>query len=141
MKTSMGRIVAVAAVAIVAVAISACAQQQTTSPKKISSVYFDFDKYDVRADQQGTMKTNASVLQSNANQKIVIEGNCDERGSSEYNIALGDRRAKSAKSYLVNLGISGDRISTISYGKEKPVCTQHNESCWQQNRRDDFKNK
>ena len=87
------------------------------------------------------MKNNAAVLQKNATQKVVIEGNCDERGSKEYNIALGDRRSKSGKSYLTNLGISGDRVSTISYGKEKPVCTAHNESCWQQNRRDDFKNK
>lgn len=140
MKTS--RIIAVAAVAVVAVTITGCGQQTTkAAPKKLQSVYFDFDKYNVRADQQGTMKNNASVLQGNASQKIVIEGNCDERGSKEYNIALGDRRAKSAKSYLTNLGISGDRVSTISYGKEKPVCTAHNESCWQQNRRDDFKNK
>lgn len=139
MKTS--RIFAVAVVALAAVVITGCGQQ-TTKPaaKKLQSVYFDLDKYDIRADQQGTMKNNASVLQTNAKQKIVVEGNCDERGSKEYNIALGDRRAKSAKSYLTNLGISGDRISTISYGKEKPVCTAHNESCWQQNRRDDFKN-
>jgi peptidoglycan-associated lipoprotein len=138
----MGRFIAVAAVVVAAVAIVGCGQQ-TTKPtaKKISSVYFDFDRYDVRADQQGTMKNNASVLQANPSQKVVVEGNCDERGSSEYNIALGDRRAKAGKGYLTNLGISGDRVSTISYGKEKPVCTQHNESCWQQNRRDDFKNK
>lgn len=139
MKTS--RIIAVAVVAVVGLAITGCGQQTTKpSAKKLQSIYFDFDKYNVRPDQQGTMKNNASVLQSNASQKIVIEGNCDERGSKEYNIALGDRRAKSAKSYLTNLGISGDRINTISYGKEKPVCTAHNESCWQQNRRDDFKN-
>ncbi len=140
MKTS--QIIAVAVVAIAAVAITGCGQQKTKpSPKKISSVYFDYDKYNIRADQQGTMKTNASLLQANAGQKVVVEGNCDERGSKEYNIALGDRRAKSAKGYLTNLGVSGDRVSTISYGKEKPVCTAHNESCWQQNRRADFKNK
>ncbi len=140
MKTS--RIIAIAAVLVAAVAITGCGQQTTKpAPKKIASVYFDFDKYDIRADQQGTMKNNAAVLQKNATQKVVIEGNCDERGSKEYNIALGDRRAKSGKSYLTNLGVSGDRVSTISYGKEKPVCTAHNESCWQQNRRDDFKNK
>lgn len=139
MKTS--RIIAVAVVAVVGLAITGCGQQTTKpSAKKLQSVYFDLDKYNVRSDQQGTMKNNASVLQSNASQKIVVEGNCDERGSKEYNIALGDRRAKTGKSYLTNLGISGDRINTISYGKEKPVCTAHNESCWQQNRRDDFKN-
>lgn len=140
MKTT--QIIAIAVVAIAAVAITGCSQQTTKpSAKKISSVYFDYDKYNIRADQQGTMKTNATLLQGNASQKVVIEGNCDERGSKEYNIALGDRRAKSAKGYLTNLGISGDRLSTISYGKEKPVCTAHNESCWQQNRRADFKNK
>lgn len=140
MKTS--RIIAVAIVAVAAVAIVGCGQQKTKPvAKKIASVYFDYDKYNVRADQQGTLKNNAAVLQANAGQKVVVEGNCDERGSKEYNIALGDRRAKSAKGYLTNLGVSGDRVSTISYGKEKPVCTAHNESCWQQNRRADFKNK
>jgi peptidoglycan-associated lipoprotein len=140
MKTS--RIIAVALVAVVGLAIAGCGQQKTKSvAKKLQPVYFDFDKYNVRSDQQGTMKNNAAVLQSNAGQKVVVEGNCDERGSKEYNIALGDRRAKAGKSYLTNLGISGDRVNTISYGKEKPVCTAHNESCWQQNRRDDFKNR
>lgn len=138
MKTT--RMIAAAVIAIAAVAIVGCGQQ-TTKKKvtKLQSIYFDFDQSNVRADQQGTAKNNATVLQGNASQKVTVEGNCDERGSKEYNIALGDRRAKSAKGYLTNLGISGDRISTISYGKEKPVCTAHNESCWQQNRRADFK--
>lgn len=133
----------IAILALAVVALVGCSQQTTkkVSTKGLSSIYFDLDKYDVRADQQSAMKSNASYLQQNASTKVVVEGNCDERGSAEYNIALGDRRAKAGKSYLVNLGISADRLSTISYGKERPVCTGHDESCWSKNRRDDFKAK
>ena len=84
------------------------------------------------------MKANAEWLKANPNVKVKIEGNCDERGTIEYNQALGQRRAASAKKYLTDMGISGKRISLISYGKEKPVCTQSTEECWQKNRRDDF---
>lgn len=102
-------------------------------------LYFDFDKSTIREDQISRMEDNAEFLENNPGIDIVIEGNCDERGTSEYNMALGQRRAESAKKYLVNLGIDADRISTISYGEEKPLVRGHDEHAWAQNRRDDFK--
>ena len=84
------------------------------------------------------MKTNAEWLKANPKAKIRIEGNCDERGTKEYNQALGQRRAISAKKYLTDMGIAASRISLISYGKEKQICSEENETCWQKNRRDDF---
>ena len=84
------------------------------------------------------MLANAEWLKANPKVKVRIEGNCDERGTIEYNQALGQRRAASAKKYLTDVGVSPSRISLISYGKEKPACTDHNETCWQKNRRDDL---
>jgi peptidoglycan-associated lipoprotein len=104
----------------------------------LKPVYFDFDKSFIRDDAKNLMKANAEWLKANPKAKVRIEGNCDERGTIEYNQALGQRRAASAKKYLTDLGVSGRRISLISYGKEKPLCTDHDESCWQKNRRDDF---
>ena len=104
----------------------------------LQPVYFDFDRSFIRDDARAVMKANAEWLKANPKVKIKIEGNCDERGTKEYNQALGQRRATSAKKYLTDLGISGKRISLISYGKEKPICSEQNEECWQKNRRDDF---
>lgn len=104
----------------------------------LKTIYFDFDKSFVRDDAKAIMKANAAWLKANPKAKIRIEGNCDERGTIEYNQALGQRRAASAKKYLTDLGISGNRISLISYGKEKPVCKESTEDCWQQNRRADL---
>ncbi len=104
----------------------------------LQPVYFDFDKSFIRNDARAVMKANAEWLKANPKVKVKIEGNCDERGTKEYNQALGQRRAASAKKYLTDLGISSRRISLISYGKEKPVCSEHNEDCWQKNRRDDL---
>ncbi len=104
----------------------------------LQPIYFDFDKSFIRDDAKAVMAANAEWLKANPKAKIKIEGNCDERGTKEYNQALGQRRATSAKKYLADMGISGNRISLISYGKEKPVCTQSTEDCWQKNRRDDF---
>jgi peptidoglycan-associated lipoprotein len=104
----------------------------------LQPIYFDFDKSFVRDDAKAVMKANADYLKANPKVKVRIEGNCDERGTIEYNQALGQRRAASAKKYLTDMGISAKRISLISYGKEKPVCTQSTEDCWQKNRRDDF---
>ena len=104
----------------------------------LQPIYFDFDRSFVRDDAKSVMKANAEWLKANPKAKVKIEGNCDERGTKEYNQALGQRRASSAKKYLTDLGIAAKRISLISYGKEKPVCTEHNEECWQKNRRDDF---
>jgi len=104
----------------------------------LQPIHFDFDKSFVRSDARAVMKANAEWLKANPKVKVKIEGNCDERGTIEYNQALGQRRAASAKKYLTDLGISAKRISLISYGKEKPVCNEQNEDCWQKNRRDDF---
>jgi peptidoglycan-associated lipoprotein len=104
----------------------------------LQPVYFDFDRSFIREDARAVMKANADWLKANPGVKVRIEGNCDERGTREYNQALGQRRAASAKKYLTDLGVSAKRISLISYGKEKPVCTASNEECWQKNRRGDF---
>ena len=104
----------------------------------LKPVYFDFDKSFIRDDAKSAMKLNVEWLKSNPTVKIQIEGNCDERGTIEYNQALGQRRAASAKQYLTDMGISARRISLVSYGKEKSVCSDSGEECWQKNRRDDF---
>lgn len=101
----------------------------------LQPIYFDFDKSFVRDDAKGVMKDNAAYLKANPSVKVRIEGNCDERGTIEYNQALGQRRAAAAKKYLTDLGVAGKRISLISYGKEKPICTESTEDCWQKNRR------
>ena len=101
-------------------------------------VYFDFDSSDIRKDQESRIEANADFLSSQADTNIRIEGNCDPRGTSEYNMALGERRALGAKKYLVNLGISDSRLSTISFGEERLLMHGHDELSWAQNRRADF---
>ena len=101
-------------------------------------IYFDFDKAVIREEAKAVLRANADWLKAHPKAKIKIEGNCDERGTAEYNQALGQRRAANAKKYLADLGVSGSRITLISYGKEKQICTGHDEGCWQKNRRDDF---
>ncbi len=103
--------------------------------QNIKDVYFDYDKSDVRGDQQASVQADVQFLGQHANMNITIEGHCDERGSTEYNIALGDKRASAVKNALTSAGVSASRIKTISYGKEKPFCSESNEACWQQNRR------
>jgi peptidoglycan-associated lipoprotein len=107
-------------------------------PGKLEAVYFDFDKYNIKPGFKDALKKNADWLQSNKGYNIRIEGNCDERGTNEYNMALGQRRADAAAKFLMNLGVGKDRIGTVSYGEEKPLCMEHNEDCWSRNRRDDF---
>jgi peptidoglycan-associated lipoprotein len=104
--------------------------------RSIKDAYFDYDSYDIRQDAQQALMADAEFLKQHPNIKLTIEGHCDERGSTEYNLALGDNRAAAGKQFLVQQGVSADRIKTISYGKEKPFCTESNEDCWQQNRRD-----
>jgi len=108
----------------------------------VQDAYFDYDKSDIRGDAQATLQQDAAALKSILadfpNATIVVEGHCDDRGSAEYNLGLGDRRASSAKDFLVQLGVPADRLKTISYGKERPQCTDENESCWQKNRRAHF---
>jgi peptidoglycan-associated lipoprotein len=106
--------------------------------QNIKDIYFDYDKSDVRADQQASIQSDVAFLQQHPNITFTIEGHCDERGSTEYNLALGDSRASSVKNALVAAGIAADRIKTVSFGKEKPFCTESNEACWQQNRRGHF---
>jgi len=103
----------------------------------MKDAYFDYDKSDIRPDAQRALTSDSEFLKSHSI-KFTIEGQCDERGSEEYNLGLGDRRATAAKNFLVNLGVNGDSINTISYGKDRPVCTEHSEDCWQQNRRAHF---
>jgi peptidoglycan-associated lipoprotein len=104
--------------------------------KLLKDIHFDFDKYDIRPGDAEILKGNAALLMKHPTVKIQIEGHCDERGTIEYNLALGERRANSAKKYLISLGMPADRISTISYGKEKPLDPGHNEEAWAKNRRD-----
>jgi peptidoglycan-associated lipoprotein len=104
----------------------------------LQPIYFDFDQSFIRNDARDVLKANAEWLKANPKVKVRIEGNCDERGTKEYNQALGQRRATSAKKYLVDMGISAKRISLVSYGKEKAVCREASEDCWQKNRRDDL---
>lgn len=103
--------------------------------REVKDAYFDYDKADIRADARDALTQTAQFLRSYPQLKIVIEGHCDERGSTEYNLALGDRRAAAAKQFLTSLGISADRLETVSYGKERPFCTASTEECYQQNRR------
>lgn len=106
--------------------------------RTVRDAYFDYDKYDIRGDAQQALQTDAAFFKQHPEVRVTIEGHCDERGSTEYNLALGDNRARAAKDALVQMGISGDRMNPISFGKEKPVCTESNEQCWQQNRRAHF---
>jgi peptidoglycan-associated lipoprotein len=101
-------------------------------------IYFDFDKSNLKPAAQENLLRKAEWLRDNPDVTVTIEGHCDERGTNEYNLALGDRRSESAKAFLVNLGISAARLTTISYGEERPVCLQRNEECWAKNRRAHF---
>jgi peptidoglycan-associated lipoprotein len=106
--------------------------------REVQDAYFDLDKADIRSDARDALTKTAQFLRSYPQVKVSLEGHCDERGSTEYNLALGDRRAQAAKDFLVAAGIAADRVQTISYGKERPFCQDHNEACWQQNRRGHF---
>ena len=101
-------------------------------------IHFDFDKYDIRPDAKLILQSVSDWLIKNKSSRLLIEGHCDERGTNEYNLALGDRRAKAARDYLVAVGVVSGRIDIISYGEEKPLCTEKTEECWQKNRRAHF---
>lgn len=107
--------------------------------KDVQDAFFDYDKSNLRADARTALTSTAEFLRSYPQISVVIEGHCDERGSTEYNVALGDRRSDSAKDFLVAQGVAADRIQTVSYGKERPFCSQENESCYQENRRAHFR--
>ena len=107
------------------------------APRSATS-YFDFDRYDVRAGDKGTLDENAKWLKTNQSALLLIEGHADERGTNEYNLALGERRAKATRDYLVSVGIDAGRITVISYGEERPICTEKTDACWAKNRRAHF---
>src|SRR5262249_8135139 len=103
--------------------------------QNIKDAYFDYDSFEVRPADQQTMAANAHFLNQHPNWNVVLEGHCEERGSTEYNMTLGDSRAQATKQALVSAGVNANRIKTVSFGKEKPFCTDSNEQCWQDNRR------
>lgn len=120
--------------------------QQTVTPpsddeifnQNVQDIYFDYDKADLRSESQQALTRAAQAMSQHPNWRVKIEGNADERGSTEYNLTLGESRADAAKEFLTKAGVSADRLQTISYGKEKPVCTESTEDCWQKNRHDHF---
>lgn len=106
---------------------------------QVKDIYFDYDSASLRPDSEQILGEDAPVLKAHASTLVVIEGNCDQRGSEEYNLGLGQRRANAARDYLVNLGISAASLTTVSFGKDRLVCTDNDEDCWKQNRRDHFR--
>jgi peptidoglycan-associated lipoprotein len=110
----------------------------TAASSPLKDVFFEYDRYDLTSDARTTLRANADWLKSNSTTRVEIEGHCDERGTNEYNLALGAKRAQAAREFLSTLGIPADRLSTISYGEEIPVCREQSESCWKQNRRARF---
>ncbi len=115
--------------------IKAMSAEEIEKSGLLAEVYFDFDKAEIREADRATLAKNADALKRFDFLRVTVEGHCDERGTVEYNLALGERRARAAYDYLVSLGVPADRLKTVSYGKEVPVCTQSTEECWQRNRR------
>lgn len=107
-------------------------------PVSIEDAYFDFDQFSIRADARALLEANARVLKMDGSRHMLIEGHCDERGTLAYNLVLGERRAQAAQRYLEDLGVPASQMQIVSYGKERPFCTEHNEACWQSNRRAHF---
>ena len=105
---------------------------------ELSDVFFDFDRFTIRGDARAPLEANAGVLKVQPGTKVLIEGHCDERGTSAYNLVLGERRAQAARQYLQDLGVPSSQLQITSYGKERPFCTDHSEACWQSNRRAHF---
>lgn len=141
-------------VVVMSLAFVNCANQNKKAPR-LRTIYFDYDRSYIRSDMVPAMEENVAALKyrrtrssekgthhhrsrKSGNINLVIEGHCDERGSNEYNYALGHRRAEAAKSFMVTRGVSPSRLRTVSYGEDRPVCTRHNESCWSRNRRAEF---
>jgi peptidoglycan-associated lipoprotein len=144
--TAMGPGGSASATARVTVSVPAAAATPQPQPsleemftKEVQDAFFDYDQANIRDDARSALSKTAGFLRSYPRLAIVIQGHCDERGSTEYNVALGDRRSDAAKDFLVSQGVAADRIQTVSYGKERPFCTQSNESCWQENRRAHFR--
>ncbi len=117
---------------------AAAAADECGSLEALENIHFDFDKAGIRADATPVLEHHATCFKKLQPKEVVVAGNCDERGTAEYNLHLGERRAESAKKYLANLGVSSKALKTVSYGKERPLCTEHDESCWQKNRNAQF---
>jgi len=111
---------------------------ELNAERPLGDVFFDFDRASLRQSDLNALQANAQWLSKWTSPRITIEGHCDSRGTAEYNLALGERRATAARSYLISLGVSADRVTTVSKGEEQPFCREENESCWQQNRRGHF---
>ena|SRR3989338_4980379 len=130
--------------AVMSLAAAFGCQQQQGKPKAaeavkgLNRIHFDFDRAEIKSEYKKTLEGNAAWLKQNKGTKVSVEGHCDERGTEEYNIALGHRRARAAKDYVVSLGVDSGRLSTRSFGEEKPLESCHNESCWWKNRRAEF---
>ncbi len=122
----------------VAAAAAPSMSEEEIFRQHVKDIFFDYDKYNVRNGDESVLSQDAAFLKSHPEMKVVIGGYCDERGSDEYNVALGQNRASSAEKLLIGSGVDANRIRVISYGKEKPFCTDDNESCWQENRRAGF---
>ncbi|MFQ5458100.1 MAG: OmpA family protein, partial [Myxococcota bacterium] len=118
--------------------MSARAQAIQQAQSRLQTVYFGYDSFDLGLDAQGTLRENANVIEAYPDVRIQIQGHCDERGSEEYNLSLGDKRARAIMDYLVNLGVSPSRLTTITFGEERPVDPGHNESAWRLSRRGEF---
>ncbi|TKS61262.1 MAG: peptidoglycan-associated lipoprotein [Nitrospira sp.] len=112
---------------------------QPAAVSELSDIFFDFDQYAIRGDARSGLEANAGPIKSQPHRTILIEGHCDERGTSAYNLVLGERRAQATKQYLRDLGVPSSQIQITSYGKERPFCAEHSESCWQSNRRAHFR--
>ena len=109
------------------------------SVSELETIYFDYDRASIRDDQKPTLRNNGTAVQNNSWRTVIIEGHCDERGSEEYNLALGERRANAVKQYMVDLGVAGNRIDTVSFGESRPSAPGHDESAWRFNRRAEFR--
>ena len=136
--TATARVTVTGGAAVVAPTSGTPAGISELFEQNVRDAFFDFNKADIRGDARDALTKDAEFLRSYSTVHVTIEGHCDERGSTEYNLGLGQRRAQAAKNYLVSLGISADRIDTVSWGKERPFCTESTEECWQQNRRGHF---
>jgi peptidoglycan-associated lipoprotein len=117
---------------------AAAAARPQVSASPVKDVFFDFDQASIRDDQKAALNENVAWLKQNSRAKVTVEGHCDERGANEYNLALGERRAKAVKDYLVAAGVAADRVATVSYGEERPFVLGHDESAWKWNRRGHF---
>lgn len=135
----VGYLIAILAVTTVLFSATGCQNKKgPESVRGLNRIHFDFDSASISSDMSKTMDNNALYLKKHDSLRVIIEGHCDERGTNEYNLALGDRRANSAKDFLTRKGIDSDRIRTVSYGEERPLESGHDEAAWYMNRRADF---